>query len=154
MPRSQSLAAVRLSALRLLSIASATALTLGLIATSATAAESADPTDVNVSPTSTFPERFTVNVAGDLILTGNTLMTCPTSASACITSQRGSGSKLNNNNFSMVRVDIDDDPTTTTSSTATLGFPAEAPVQVTVRVIAPATPGYTALDQRYRYTVG
>ncbi len=98
------------------------------MATSATAAEGVDPTDVNVSPTSTFPERFTVNVAGDLILTGNTLMTCPTSASACITSQQGSGSRLNNNNFSMVRVDIDDDPTTTTSSTATLGFPAEAPV--------------------------
>lgn len=83
---------------------------------------------MTVAPSSTFPERFTVNVAGDLILTGNTLLTCPTSASGCTKSQQGSGSKLNNNNFSMVRVDIDDDPTTTTSSSAELRYPDGAPV--------------------------
>lgn len=78
----------------------------------------------------TFPERYSVNAAGDLVITGNTLMTCPASAATCAEALRGGGTsaRFNNNSYSMVMVDIDDDPTTVNSSSAELQIPAGAPV--------------------------
>ena len=78
----------------------------------------------------TFPERYSVNAAGDLVITGNTLMTCPTTATTCAEALRGGGTsaRFNNNSYSMVMVDIDDDPTTVNSSSADLQIPSGAPV--------------------------
>jgi uncharacterized repeat protein (TIGR01451 family) len=83
-----------------------------------------------LSPSGTFPERYSVNAAGDLVITGNTLMTCPTSSSTCAEAQRGGGtsSRFNNNSYSMVMVDIDGDPATKNSSSATLSVPSGAPI--------------------------
>lgn len=88
----------------------------------------AAPTDL--APASTFPERYSVNAAGDLTITGNTLMTCPASSSTCAEAQRGGGTsaRFNNNSYSMVMVDIDSDPATVNSSSATLSLPTGAPV--------------------------
>ncbi|MEY3733286.1 MAG: Large cysteine-rich periplasmic protein OmcB, partial [Actinomycetota bacterium] len=84
----------------------------------------------DVAPLSTFPERYSVNAAGDLVITGNTLMTCPETASTCAEALRGGGTsaRFNNNSYSMVMVDIDTDPTTVNSSSADLQIPAGAPV--------------------------
>lgn len=129
MPRTHPAATVRVSALRLLALTSAGALTIGLLTSPASATEPSSAGSGTVAPSSTFPERFTVNVAGDLILTGNTLMTCPPTNSGCADSQQGTrGAKLNNNDYSMVMVDVDDDPTTMNSSSAQLRFPVGAPV--------------------------
>ena len=78
----------------------------------------------------TFPERYSVNAAGDLVITGNTLMTCPASVSTCAEAQRGGGTsaRFNNNSYTMAMVDIDDDPTTVNSSRADLQMPVNAPV--------------------------
>ena len=83
-----------------------------------------------LQPRNTFPERYSVNAAGDLVITGNTLMTCPTSASTCAEALRGGGTsaRFNNNSYSMVMVDIDSDPTTVNSSSADLLIPVGAPV--------------------------
>lgn len=96
----------------------------GLISPSVAAA--AEPTP----RANTFPERFSINAAGDLVVTGNTLMTCPDSKSGCAQARTGAGtsSAYNNNSYSMVMVDIDDDPTTINSSSAELAIPRGAPV--------------------------
>ena len=109
----------------LLALALAAPLLVGLPA--ATAAESAP---VPQPRANTFPERYSVNAAGDLVISGNTLMTCPASASNCAEALRGGGTsaRFNNNSYSMVMVDIDDDPTTVNSSSADLQIPAGAPV--------------------------
>ena len=109
-----------------LSCALAAGLLAGLPAASAADAQAAG----TPQPRSTFPERYNVNAAGDLVITGNTLMTCPTSASTCAEAQRGGGtsSRFNNNSYSMVMVDIDTDPTTVNSSSADLQIPEGAPV--------------------------
>ncbi len=78
----------------------------------------------------TFPERYSVNAAGDLVIAGNTLMTCPSEASKCLEARGGGGTstRFNNNSYSMVMVDIDSDPTTVNSSSADLLIPGRAPV--------------------------
>jgi hypothetical protein len=75
-----------------------------------------------------FAKRFSVNTAGAIGLTGNTLMTCPPSDPNCANALNGVGNTLNDNNFKMVRVDIDNDPTTFTSSNAQLSLPSGANV--------------------------
>ncbi len=106
----------------------ASALLLGLTGLIApvTAAQASEP----APRANTFPERFSVNAAGDLVITGNTLMTCPESWPGCASSRAGTGSTtaLNNNNWQMVMVDIDDDPATINSSSADLAIPPGAPV--------------------------
>ena len=74
--------------------------------------------------------RFTVNEKGNLVRTGNTLMTCPASAATCATAQNGTetGAAANNNSYVMEYVDVDSDPTTFNSSTANLALPAGADV--------------------------
>ena len=76
-----------------------------------------------------FPERYSVKAAGDLVITGNTLLTCSTSVSGCSAALNTTGTKnLNNNDYSMIMIDIDSDPSTRNSSTADLRIPARAPV--------------------------
>ncbi len=110
-----------------------------------------------------FTSRFSTNTQGDILLIGNTLMSCSpsgTNGSQCATAQSGGGT-LYNNNFTMVYVDADSDPTTFNSSSATLNLPvgatvlwaglywgADAPTLPSpnmVRFRTPALPTYTAL---------
>lgn len=75
-----------------------------------------------------FAQRFTANTNGDVLVIGNTGMTCAAGA-ACTNAQNGSGTigndvTLNNNNYTMVYVDTDGDPSTFESSSATLSMPA------------------------------
>lgn len=98
-----------------------------LVGTPAMAAES----EPGLQPrANTFPERYSVNAAGDLVIAGNTLMTCPTSATTCAEALQGGGTsaRFNNNSYSMVMVDIDADPSTVNSSSADLQIPQGAPV--------------------------
>ena len=96
----------------------------------AQAAPTASAESPTLQPRNTFPERYSVNAAGDLVIAGNTLMTCPLTASTCAEALRGGGTsaRFNNNSYSMVMVDIDDDASTINSSSADLLLPAGAPV--------------------------
>jgi uncharacterized repeat protein (TIGR01451 family) len=112
-----------------------------------------------------FAPRFTTNVPGNVTIVGNTLMTCPASAT-CATVQQGggSGAATSNNAYSMQRVDVDADPSTFDSSSATLALPAGARVlfaglyygarvtagtsdaaRATVRLRVPGAAGYQTL---------
>ncbi|MGI9196122.1 MAG: hypothetical protein ACR2KE_01520 [Candidatus Nanopelagicales bacterium] len=99
-------------------------------ASTATASTAAEPAVAPTPRANTFPERFSVNAAGDLAITGNTLMTCPDSVSTCAEARQGGGTsaRFNNNSYSMVMVDIDADPTTINSSSADLLIPTRAPI--------------------------
>lgn len=73
-----------------------------------------------------FTSRYSVNTTGDIVLIGNTLMTCSTTGTngaSCNAARNGTGSLLNNNSFTMVYVDMDGDSTTTNSSSADLNLP-------------------------------
>jgi hypothetical protein len=72
-----------------------------------------------------FTSRFAQTVHGDLSAVGNTVMTCPSSAS-CTTAQNGS--TANNNDFTMARIDADGDASTFDSSSATVSLPAGSTV--------------------------
>ena len=83
---------------------SALALTLAFLAT-LTGAVVALPASASI--TSPFAKRFSANTTGDILLRGNTLLTCPTAAANCVNARAGTGATLNNNNFTMGFVDID-----------------------------------------------
>ena len=72
-----------------------------------------------------FTPIFTANTNGDIILRGNSLLTCAASTS-CTTAQTGGGGA--NNNFDMIPIDVDADVTTFNSSSATITIPAGATV--------------------------
>ncbi len=72
-----------------------------------------------------FTPRYSINAPGDIVLIGNTVVTCAASA-ACTTAQNGTGV---NNDFNAVQVDVDGDASTFNSSTATLAVPATANVR-------------------------
>ena len=74
--------------------------------------------------------RFTANVKGNLVHTGNTLMTCPAADANCASAQNRTavGGALDNNAYAMEYVDVDSDPTTFNSSTANLSLPAGAEI--------------------------
>lgn len=73
-----------------------------------------------------FTPRFAVTARGELLMVGNTLMTCPASA-ACTTAQ--GGGLVNNNDFSMIWTNTDGVTTApANSSTATLTIPAGSTV--------------------------
>jgi hypothetical protein len=74
-----------------------------------------------------FAPRFATNEAGDIATAGNTLMTCPSAATACGLARQGQGFHLNND-YAMTYVDVDGDAATFDSSRATLAIPAGAPV--------------------------
>lgn len=118
-----------------------------------------------------FTSRYSTNTQGDILLIGNTLMTCSTTGTnggQCVSTRNGAGS-LNNNSFTMIYLDADSDPSTFNSSSATLNLPAgatvlwaglywgaDAPSPNTVRFRTPALPTYTALasSQTDSLTVG
>jgi uncharacterized repeat protein (TIGR01451 family) len=77
-----------------------------------------------------FAPRFSANAKGDIVQTGNTLMTCPAAAPLCASAQAGTatGADANNNAYAMEYVDVDGDGTTFDSSTAGLTLPAGAQV--------------------------
>src|SRR5262245_17643289 len=70
--------------------------------------------------------RFRANAAGNIVLIGNTLLTCPSADPDCPPARQGIGTRLNNNSYTAERVDVDGDPATVTSSAATLSLPAGA----------------------------
>ena len=74
-----------------------------------------------------FTARFSTNDTGDVVLVGNTLMSC-TSGNPCTNARNGSGTSLNNNDFRMGYVDVDADGSTFNSSQATLTLPSGAAV--------------------------
>lgn len=75
-----------------------------------------------------FARRFSTNVEGDLVLVGNTLLTCPTGAANCAAAQAGGA--FNNNDFNpMAFVDMDGDTTTFNSSEAGLVLPPGSTVK-------------------------
>jgi uncharacterized repeat protein (TIGR01451 family) len=74
-----------------------------------------------------FTPRYTTNLAGDITLIGNTLMTC-SGGGSCTNARNGTGGNVDNNNFTMQYVDVDGVGGTFNSSTATLALPAGATV--------------------------
>ena len=74
-----------------------------------------------------FTPRFSTNARGDIALIGNTLMTCPPSAT-CSDALDGNGASIDNNDFSMVYVDADSNGSTFASSSADLSVPNGAQV--------------------------
>lgn len=77
-----------------------------------------------------FESRFSASAKGDIVHTGNTLMTCPASASTCASAQDGTatGAASINNSYAMEYVDVDGNPATFNSSTAALTLPPGATV--------------------------
>ncbi|WP_305785344.1 Ig-like domain-containing protein [Symbioplanes lichenis] len=77
--------------------------------------------DAKADVTTAFGMRFGTNTNGGILLRGNTLLTCDTTASGCTAAQNGSnGTTTNNDNFEMRYVDIDGDAGTFNSSSSTL----------------------------------
>lgn len=79
----------------------------------------------------TFTPRFAVTARGELLMVGNTLMTCPDTNTACAAARAGTstGSALNNNNYTMRWVNTDNVTTVpANSSTATLNLPGGSTV--------------------------
>jgi large repetitive protein len=109
--------------------------------------------------------RFSENEKGAILHTGNTLMTCPTTAATCPAAQNGTatGNAANNNGYSMVYVDIDGNGSTINSSSASVNLPVGAEVlfaglyyggntavggeasRATTLVDTPAAGGYTTV---------
>ncbi len=81
----------------------------------------------------TFERRFPPSSAepltlnGDIVLIGNTALTCPSSNADCVSAQ--SGGNFRNNDFTMEAVDVDSDATTTNSSAAQLTVPAGSTIR-------------------------
>lgn len=74
-----------------------------------------------------FTPRFSVTARGDLLIVGNTLMTCPDADAACAAARAGGA--VNNNAFNMVWTNTDNVVTVpANSSTATLSIPGGSTV--------------------------
>ncbi len=108
-----------------------------------------------------FEQKFSANVRGDVVIRGNTLMTCSTtgnSGGTCVDARQGNASgSLDNNEYTSEWVDVDGDPATVNSSKLTLDLPARGqvlyaalvwgarstdPAIGTALFDTPATPGY------------
>jgi fimbrial isopeptide formation D2 family protein/uncharacterized repeat protein (TIGR01451 family) len=109
-----------------------------------------------------FGSRFATTTTGNIIMTGNTLMSCDISVVGCAAARAGtaSGAALNNNNFNMVRIDTDSDPLTNNSSTTQINIPSGSTIlwaglyvggvsnnnaRKLIKLDTPATPGYVTL---------
>ncbi|MFM9136317.1 MAG: hypothetical protein ACKOT0_12950, partial [bacterium] len=119
--------------LRSLALACSAAVSAALLvappAGAAPGAMAATPSVAPAPRANVFPERYAVKAAGDLVITGNTLLTCSTAVSTCSGAQSATGSKsINNNDYTMIMVDVDADASTPNSSTADLRIPDRAPV--------------------------
>jgi uncharacterized repeat protein (TIGR01451 family) len=126
-PTAADAAALRGSALRRSPLAWIVLVAALLVAGLAIAAPAADAADRNFAP------RFTANDTGDIDIFGNTLMTCPTSASGCTAAQQSgvttTADSMNQNNaYNMQYVDVDGDPATFNSSRSTVSLPAGSQV--------------------------
>ncbi len=78
-----------------------------------------------------FSSRFSRSTPGDIVLTGNSVLTCPAGSAGCSDVQIGvtsTGDAANNNSHDMVYVDTDNDATTFNSSTALVNLPQNARV--------------------------
>lgn len=74
-----------------------------------------------------FTPRFEVTARGDLLMVGNTVMTCPDADTACAAAR--AGGQVNNNAFNMVWANADNVATApANSSTANLSIPAGSTV--------------------------
>ncbi|HEY3190527.1 MAG TPA: hypothetical protein VGJ70_23750, partial [Solirubrobacteraceae bacterium] len=78
----------------------------------------------------TFATRFSATDTGDLAVTGNTSLSCPTSNSNCAAARLGTttGTQAQNSGYNMAYVDVDGDSSTTTSSSSTVSLPSGATV--------------------------
>jgi uncharacterized repeat protein (TIGR01451 family) len=72
-----------------------------------------------------FTRKFRTDDRGDIVIRGNSLMTCPAANVNCAAAKAATatGGNLNNNNYSMVYQDIDANPATASSSSATFTIP-------------------------------
>jgi uncharacterized repeat protein (TIGR01451 family)/LPXTG-motif cell wall-anchored protein len=115
-----------LNRLRLTSLAAVLAVVAMSLVSGATAAQAAISTP--------FSAVFSQNTTGDILLRGNTVMTCPTAAANCTAARNTVGGtapsngNLNDNNYWMTFVDVDSDATTFNSSASTVDMPANASV--------------------------
>src|SRR5262245_34234744 len=76
-----------------------------------------------------FAARKSFNDNVSIVLIGNNLLTCPSSASTCASARHGTGDDLRNNDFSMVNLDADGAAFSTfNSSMSQLGLPANSTV--------------------------
>lgn len=73
-----------------------------------------------------FAARYSINTNGDLLLIGNTMLTCDTAVANCTTAQ--GGGSYRNNDFNMINVDIDSDSSTFNSSQSDLDMPVGSTV--------------------------
>lgn len=73
-----------------------------------------------------FTPRFQTNAPGDIMIVGNTLMTCSAAVANCITARNGGN--FNNNSFVMENVDVDAAAPGNNSSSATLNLTAGSTV--------------------------
>jgi large repetitive protein len=81
------------------------------------------------SMTRGFGIRYQINDTGDILLRGNSLVTCPPGAACTNAINRlGSGNAVNNNGYSMQFADIDADPATHSSSSAAVALPSGSSV--------------------------
>jgi large repetitive protein len=84
--------------------------------------------------TSAFASVYSTNTTGDIVIRGNTLVTCPTATAGCTTARNTPGggnvadATLNNNNWQMGYVDVDTDASTFDSSSATVSLPSGSTV--------------------------
>ncbi len=84
--------------------------------------------------TTPFASVFSQNTTGDIMLRGNTLMTCQTAVSGCTAARNTAGggatanAALDDNAYWMVYVDDDSDPSTFNSSSSTVDMPVNATV--------------------------
>jgi uncharacterized repeat protein (TIGR01451 family) len=88
----------------------------------------------HASITRSFAIRYQSQDNGDILLRGNTLLTCPTTVAACPaaitrTATGGDANTLDNNYYAMTYVDTDSDLTTTSSSSALVTLPSGASVK-------------------------
>ncbi|WP_460841362.1 DUF7507 domain-containing protein [Nocardioides marmoraquaticus] len=74
-----------------------------------------------------FGSVFSRQTNGSIAVTGNTMMSCPTSATNCAAVQAGTRAG-SNNDFAMTFTDADNDPTTSRSSSANVVVPSGARV--------------------------
>ncbi|MBT0771451.1 tandem-95 repeat protein [Kineosporia sp. J2-2] len=81
--------------------------------------------------TKAFGLRYQTDDTGDILLRGNSLVTCPAAATNCLAARSNSltGTPMNNNAYSMEYVDNDSDSSTVSSSTANVALPAGATVK-------------------------
>src|SRR5262245_56139968 len=80
----------------------------------------------SASPSVAFSPRYTANANGAIIVLGNNLLTCPTSANNC--AKATAGSTYDNNDFVMDDLDADNDASTRNSSMSRLALPDGATV--------------------------